>query len=155
MEVKDAGDNNASSHVSNEEYEELDAECNAEESEICNELNSNNRSLQNYSREPTLLTTCTKNTGFKDTHNKNMRTETYTRCTDADAQGAFDYQGTPGLIKQTNLMIPKLLIEAAIQDKQKEEMRALCNQLVVTSKQHKEQDFMWTERVITKVCNYS
>ena len=65
-----------------------------------------------------------------------MSTKTCTRCTDADAQGMFDYQGTYGLIEQIKLIRSKLLKEAAIHVKQKYKNRALCNHLVVTAKQH-------------------
>ena len=74
---------------------------------------------------------------------------------DENAQGTFDYQKIFGLIKQINLMRSKLLTESAIHVKQKDKMRALCNQLVATAQQHKEKNVTWTECVITKVCNYS
>ena len=154
MEVDEEA--NASSDV-DEEFEELDAEQNNEEAEIRNQLNSNNSSLQNYSRrDHTVETTPTKDTGFVETHNKNMSTATRCiPCPDENAQGRFDYQQTSGLIEQMNLMRSKLLTEAAIHVNQKDEMRGLCNQLVVIAKQHEEQNVTWTERVITEVCDYS
>ena len=51
MEVDKEGDIDSSSHMLNEEF---DAECNKEEADIRNDLNSNNSTLQNYSRETTL-----------------------------------------------------------------------------------------------------
>ena len=96
---------NASSDV-DEEFEEFDAEQNKEEAEICNQLNSNNSSLQNYSRgDHTLETTSTKDAGFVETHNKNMSTKTCCiSCPDENTQDAFDYQQSSGLTKQINLM---------------------------------------------------
>ena len=98
MEVDEEA--NASSDV-DEEFEELDAEQNKEEAEIRNQLNSNNSSLQNYSRrDHTIETTPTKDTGFVETHNENMSTATRCiPCPDENVQGAFDYQQTSGLIK--------------------------------------------------------
>ena len=98
MEVDEEA--NASSDV-DEEFEELDAEQNNEEAEIRNQLNSNNSSLQNYPRrDHTVETTATEGTGFVETHNENMSTATRCiLCPDENAQGAFDYQQTSGLIE--------------------------------------------------------
>ena len=54
-----------------------------------------------------------------------------------------------------NIMRERLLTEAGKHVKQKSDMREYCNSLVLISKQHKQENIAWNDRVITEVADYA